>query len=187
MTDADRLNINTLRFLAVEAVEQAGSGHPGLPLGAAPLPMCCGTGTYGTTRTTRPGPTATGSSSQRGTGAPCCTACCTSRATTCLLRTFGAFASGAAEPPGTRSTADRVGHPRRPGRGRTAVADHGQKPHRVRQPQTGHRGGAWGAVWEPRPCVPRKSLTAALATAWLPLDTVRTGSSVAVTPRHRRR
>ncbi len=29
-------NINTLRLLAVDAVEQANSGHPGLPLGAAP-------------------------------------------------------------------------------------------------------------------------------------------------------
>ena len=28
--------VNTLRFLAVDAVEKAGSGHPGLPLGAAP-------------------------------------------------------------------------------------------------------------------------------------------------------
>ena len=37
MTAADRLNINTLRFLAVDAVERAGSGHPGLPLGAAPM------------------------------------------------------------------------------------------------------------------------------------------------------
>lgn len=37
---ADRsaqLCVNTLRFLAVDAVEQAGSGHPGLPLGAAPM------------------------------------------------------------------------------------------------------------------------------------------------------
>jgi transketolase len=29
--------INTLRFLAVDAVEKAASGHPGLPLGAAPM------------------------------------------------------------------------------------------------------------------------------------------------------
>ncbi|MCX6099035.1 MAG: hypothetical protein NTX69_03370, partial [Candidatus Bipolaricaulota bacterium] len=28
--------VNALRFLAVDAVEQANSGHPGLPLGAAP-------------------------------------------------------------------------------------------------------------------------------------------------------
>jgi transketolase len=33
----DELCINTLRFLAVEAVETARSGHPGLPLGAAPM------------------------------------------------------------------------------------------------------------------------------------------------------
>ncbi len=33
----DDLCINTLRFLAVDAVEQAKSGHPGLPLGAAPM------------------------------------------------------------------------------------------------------------------------------------------------------
>ncbi len=34
---ADRLAINTLRGLAVDAVENANSGHPGLPLGAAPM------------------------------------------------------------------------------------------------------------------------------------------------------
>ncbi len=33
----DQLCINTIRFLAVDAVEQARSGHPGLPLGAAPM------------------------------------------------------------------------------------------------------------------------------------------------------
>ena len=33
----DELCINTLRFLAVDAVERAKSGHPGLPLGAAPM------------------------------------------------------------------------------------------------------------------------------------------------------
>ena len=35
--EVDKLCINTLRFLAVDAVEQARSGHPGLPLGAAPM------------------------------------------------------------------------------------------------------------------------------------------------------
>ncbi|SHK45472.1 transketolase [Pseudonocardia thermophila] len=36
-TDLDELAITTLRFLAVDAIEAARSGHPGLPLGAAPL------------------------------------------------------------------------------------------------------------------------------------------------------
>jgi len=37
MDDLDKLAVNTLRFLAVDAVEKAKSGHPGLPLGAAPM------------------------------------------------------------------------------------------------------------------------------------------------------
>jgi len=42
MTDSalaqlDQLSINTIRFLSVDAVEKANSGHPGLPMGAAPI------------------------------------------------------------------------------------------------------------------------------------------------------
>ncbi|MBU2535340.1 MAG: transketolase [Chloroflexi bacterium] len=33
----DELCINTIRFLAVDAVQQANSGHPGAPLGASPM------------------------------------------------------------------------------------------------------------------------------------------------------
>lgn len=32
----DQLTVNTLRFLSVEAIQKAKSGHPGLPMGAAP-------------------------------------------------------------------------------------------------------------------------------------------------------
>lgn len=35
--DLDQLCINTIRFLSVDAVEKANSGHPGLPLDAAPM------------------------------------------------------------------------------------------------------------------------------------------------------
>ena len=37
MKNQDELCVNTLRFLAVDAVEKAKSGHPGLPLGSAPM------------------------------------------------------------------------------------------------------------------------------------------------------
>ncbi|PEN12902.1 transketolase [Longibacter salinarum] len=36
-TDLDERTINTIRFLAVDAVEKANSGHPGMPMGAAPM------------------------------------------------------------------------------------------------------------------------------------------------------
>ncbi|HUZ80431.1 MAG TPA: transketolase [Thermoplasmata archaeon] len=37
MADMDSTCINTLRFLSVDSIEKAKSGHPGLPLGAAPM------------------------------------------------------------------------------------------------------------------------------------------------------
>ncbi len=37
MSELDQTSVNTIRFLAVDSVEKAKSGHPGLPLGAAPM------------------------------------------------------------------------------------------------------------------------------------------------------
>ncbi len=37
MTNLDELCINTLRMLSVDMVQQANSGHPGMPMGAAPM------------------------------------------------------------------------------------------------------------------------------------------------------
>ena len=36
-TQLDQLCINTIRFLAVDGVQKANSGHPGMPMGAAPM------------------------------------------------------------------------------------------------------------------------------------------------------
>src|ERR1700727_179638 len=36
-TQLDQLSINTLRLLAVDEVQKANSGHPGAPLGCAPI------------------------------------------------------------------------------------------------------------------------------------------------------
>ena len=35
--DLQKRIINTIRFLAVDAVEKANSGHPGMPMGCAPI------------------------------------------------------------------------------------------------------------------------------------------------------
>ena len=36
-SELDQLSINTIRFLAVDGVQKANSGHPGMPMGAAPM------------------------------------------------------------------------------------------------------------------------------------------------------
>ena len=37
MTDLDNLCINTIRMLSIDMVQEANSGHPGMPMGAAPM------------------------------------------------------------------------------------------------------------------------------------------------------
>jgi len=37
MSDLETLSINTIRMLAVDGVQKANSGHPGMPMGAAPM------------------------------------------------------------------------------------------------------------------------------------------------------
>src|SRR5215217_6066580 len=36
-TDLDQLAVNSIRILSIDGVQQANSGHPGMPLGAAPM------------------------------------------------------------------------------------------------------------------------------------------------------
>src|SRR4051794_41314486 len=36
-TDLDQLSIDTIRALAIDTVQKANSGHPGAPMGAAPM------------------------------------------------------------------------------------------------------------------------------------------------------
>jgi transketolase len=72
----DERAINAIRFLSVDAVQKANSGHPGLPMGAA-APAVLWTRFLRHNPSGPPGPTATASSCPRATDRCCCTRCCT--------------------------------------------------------------------------------------------------------------
>jgi hypothetical protein len=42
----EALSINTIRTLAMDAVQKANSGHPGTPLALAPVPLYSGTAIF---------------------------------------------------------------------------------------------------------------------------------------------
>ena len=37
LTQIEKLSIETIRTLSIDAIEKANSGHPGMPMGAAPM------------------------------------------------------------------------------------------------------------------------------------------------------
>lgn len=43
-TTTDQTAINTIRTLAMDAVQAANSGHPGVPMGWPRWPIACGNG-----------------------------------------------------------------------------------------------------------------------------------------------
>ena len=72
----DTLCINTIRTLAIDAVQQANSGHPGAPMGLAPVTYSSGRNFFVTTRRP-PGRTVTASCSPPAMPPCCSTPCCT--------------------------------------------------------------------------------------------------------------
>ena len=74
---------NALRALAMDAVQAANSGHPGMPMGMAEIAVALWTRHLATTLRIRAGPTATASCCPTATARCCSTRCCTCPATTC--------------------------------------------------------------------------------------------------------
>ena len=67
--------VNTIKMLAVDAVEKAKSGHPGAPMGCADMAFVLWTEFLRFDPENPTGPTATASSSPPAT-APCCSTRC---------------------------------------------------------------------------------------------------------------
>ena len=73
-TDMDQLAINTIRMLAIDAVQKAKSGHPGTPMDAAHRLYAVADACCATTRQIRAGSTAIASCCRPATPRCCCTA-----------------------------------------------------------------------------------------------------------------
>ena len=92
---------NALRALAMDAVEAAKSGHPGMPMGMAEIALALWTRHAARTiRRIRTGRTATVSCCPTGTARCCSTACCISPDTTCRWRSCERFRQLHSKTPG---------------------------------------------------------------------------------------
>ena len=69
----DQLAINTIRTLAMDAVQQANSGHPGTPMALAPVVYLCGSTSCASIPRIRSGRIATASCSRTATRRCCST------------------------------------------------------------------------------------------------------------------
>ena len=151
MDDLTRLAVNTIKFLSIDAVEKANSGHPGLPMGAADYAFVLWS-RYLKLRSDaiRTGPIAIASCSRRATARCCSTRCCTSPATTCRSTSCKHFRQWGIEDAGPSRVAPharRRGHhrPARPGlrqrrrHGARRQDGRGALPRPLQPPRLGHR------------------------------------------------
>ena len=74
----DRLAIDTIRTLSIDGVQKANSGHPGAPMGAAPMALRLWT----RVPAPRPDPTRTGPTATASCCRPATPRCCSTRCST---------------------------------------------------------------------------------------------------------
>ena len=65
-TNIDKLAINTIRTLSIDAIQKANSGHPGTAMDAAPVAIRFGSNSFATTLNLHIGSTAIASSCPPG-------------------------------------------------------------------------------------------------------------------------
>ena len=82
----DTKSVNSIRVLAADAIQKANSGHPGLPLGSAPMAYELWANHMNTIRKIQNGKTATVSFCPVDMAPPCYIPCFTSSVTVSQLR-----------------------------------------------------------------------------------------------------